>query len=96
MVDIRKQVENLQTFRICYQRLQILGECSDVTWHTGRMQRILIECQIFSFVSTFVYMCVCIYKHYCATSYRMLSTEHYTDIPVYFMCVLFNFAQIFV
>ena len=40
MVDIRKQVENdLQTFRICYQRLglQILGECSDVTWHTGRM-----------------------------------------------------------
>ena len=45
-----------------------------------------------------VYVCVCVYisMHYCATSYRMLSTEHYTDIPVYFMCVLFNCAQIFV
>ena len=41
-------------------------------------------------IRAYVFVCIYITMHYCTTSYRMLSTEHYTDIPVYFMCVLFK------
>ena len=48
LVDIRKQVDNdLRTFRICYQRLQILGKCSEF-WANVKYFHSLAHSQAYS------------------------------------------------